>query len=113
MDFFLLLLLLNHLLNFVAPALFLSLLLALGGRWLPQQRPQRATLASALSWQKQAAINSTVGTAVLVAGLLYWGRDGKIFTYTALVLVCASSQWFMLRPRLKPIQPVGDDAVDS
>lgn len=98
MDFFLLLLLLNHLLNFVAPALFLGLLLALGGWWLQPHQPRRAAPVLRLSWPKQAAINSAVGCVVLLLGLLHGERDGKILTYTALVLGCASSQWIMLRP---------------
>lgn len=97
MDFFLLLLLLNHLLNFAAPALCLGGVLALGGRWLPPQPPGAAPVPR-LSWPKQAAINSAVGCVVLLLGLLHGERDGKILTYTALVLGCASSQWIMLRP---------------
>lgn len=86
MDFFLLL---NHLLNFVAPACVVGVLLALGGLFL---RPKTAL---ALSWQAQAAINSIAGCAVLVAGVVWWGQDGKILIYTALVLTSASTQWLV------------------
>ena len=34
---------------------------------------------------------------VLVAGLVFFGRDGKMATYAALVLAIASSQWLLLR----------------
>jgi hypothetical protein len=30
----------------------------------------------------------------LLAGLLVYGRDGKMATYALMVMVCASSQWF-------------------
>ncbi len=82
---------LGHLFNFAAPALFLALLLALGGRLLGPKG------ASALAWYAQAAINSVVGCAVLLAGLWWLGRDGRMLTYAALVLVCASCQWLLQR----------------
>ena len=80
--------LLNHLLNFVAPAVFVGGLVALLARiWVQKGAAARTLIA-------QAAINSGVGAAVLVAGLVFFGRDGKMATYTALVLACASSQWW-------------------
>lgn len=82
---------LNHLLNFVAPAAAVALLLVAGARILMRKRP------SALSWRAQAAIHFIVGCAVLVAGLVVFGRDGKMLTYAALVLACASSQWLLAR----------------
>lgn len=82
---------LGHLFNFAAPALFLALLLALGGRLLGPKG------ASALAWYAQAAINSVVGCAVLLASLWWLGRDGRMLTYAALVLVCASCQWLLQR----------------
>ncbi len=82
---------LGHLFNFAAPALFLALLLALGGRLLGPKG------ASALAWYAQAAINSVVGCVVLLAGLWWLGRDGRMLTYAALVLVCASCQWLLQR----------------
>ena len=87
-DFFALL---GHLFNFAAPALFLALLLALGGRFVGPKG------VSSLTWYAQAAINSRVGCAVLLAGLWWLGRDGRMLTYAALVLACASSQWLLLR----------------
>ena len=87
-DFFALL---GHLFNFAAPALFLALLLALGGRFLGPKG------ASSLTWYAQAAINSVVGCTVLLAGLWWLGRDGRMLTYAALVLACASCQWLLQR----------------
>ena len=82
---------LYHAVNFMAPAAALAVLLVLGGRLI------RSKGALALSWRAQVAINFVVGCAVLVAGLVVLGRDGKMLTYAALVLVAASVQWLCLR----------------
>lgn len=76
-----------HLLNFIAPALFTGVMLALAARYVLRHK------AAKLSLRAQVAINSVAGMAVLVAGLWYFGRDGKMATYAALVVVCAASQW--------------------
>jgi hypothetical protein len=39
--------------------------------------------------------NSIVGVVVLLAGLLWFGNDGKVITYAAMVLACASTQWLL------------------
>ncbi|MDB5732507.1 MAG: hypothetical protein JWQ03_2402 [Variovorax sp.] len=83
--------LLNHLLNFMAPAFFVALLLAACGRFLLPKTP----LAPAL-WA-QFAINFMVGVAVLAAGLVLLGRDGMMATYGVLVAVCGTVQWGLLR----------------
>ena len=80
-----------HLLNFAAPALFIALLVALLSRILIRKQ------TVALVWYAQAAINLAVCLFLLLAGLWYFGRDGTIASYTAMVLGCASSQWWMLR----------------
>jgi hypothetical protein len=41
--------------------------------------------------------NGLVGMAALAAGLWIWGNDGKMGTYAALVVACASSQWLLMR----------------
>jgi hypothetical protein len=46
-----------------------------------------------MQWLVQAG----VGTGVLVAGLVLFGRDGKMLSYAALVLTCASCQWALQR----------------
>ncbi len=81
--------LLNHLFNFAAPALFVALLLAVVSRIFKRGRPLAQTL-----WA-QAAINFAAGVAVLLTGLVYFGRDGMMATYAALVFVCASVQWIL------------------
>jgi hypothetical protein len=80
--------LLDHLLNFIAPALVVGLLVAAAAPMLMQKaRPNH-------SWLTQSAINSGANVLVLLIGLVIFGRDGKMATYAAMVLACASSQWF-------------------
>ncbi|MBX3658637.1 MAG: hypothetical protein KF740_09415 [Ramlibacter sp.] len=79
--------LLLHLLNFLAPALFVALVLTLLARLFMKNK------AVALAWYAQAAINFVAGVAALGAGLAFFGRDGKMATYAALVVACAASQW--------------------
>jgi NADH:ubiquinone oxidoreductase subunit 4 (subunit M) len=76
-----------HLCNFVLPALVVGCLLAaLAPLLMKKVRPHH-------SWLAQAAINAAAGLLVLLAGLLLFGHDGKMATYAAMVLACASSQW--------------------
>ena len=76
-----------HLLSFAAPALVVAVLVALAGRLvLPRSgRPQR--------WWLPVALNFIAGVAVLGAGLWWFGRDGKMATYAALVIAVATCQW--------------------
>jgi len=79
-----------HLLNFLAPALVLALCLVLLSHIF--LRP----LAKPHGWLLPIALNFVVGCAMLTGGLLLLGRDGRMQTYGALVLGCASSQWLLL-----------------
>ena len=83
--------LLNHLLNFVAPALALALGLALPARLFFNAG------AGAPPWWVQAGWLFLAGVAVLALGLVLTGRDGRMATYAALVLVCGCLQWALLR----------------
>ncbi|VWX57964.1 conserved membrane hypothetical protein [Burkholderiales bacterium 8X] len=83
--------LLIHLLNFIAPAFFVALILAVLFR-LAMRKHSRAH-----SLWRQCAITGAAGTLVLVAGLLVFGGDGRMATYAALVLVCGSVQFVLLR----------------
>ncbi|MDO9199376.1 hypothetical protein [Rhodoferax sp.] len=83
--------LLNHLLNFVAPALFVAVLVTLSARMFMRKSPVAPVL-----WA-QSAINFIVCVAVLALGLWFFGRDGKMLTYLGMALLCATSQWVMLR----------------
>jgi uncharacterized membrane protein YhaH (DUF805 family) len=80
--------LLVHLLNFVAPALFIALVLSLVPRLF-----RRARKAGAPAWWVQVAIVFIAGVAVLAGGLAWFGHDGKMVTYAALVAVCGTAQW--------------------
>ena len=77
----------RHLLSFAAPALVVALLVALAARLVlpPSARPA--------SWRLAVALNALAGILVLTGGLWYFGRDGKMATYAALVLVVATVQW--------------------
>lgn len=86
-----LLALINHLLNFVAPAAFLALVLVLAGRFLGGGR------AGVPRWWAQWVLTFAAGVGVSVLGLLVFGRDGAMATYTALVVVCGTVQWLAMR----------------
>lgn len=83
--------LLNHLLNFVAPAFFVAVLVTLAARTFMRKSPVAVSL-----WV-QSAINFIASVTVLALGLWFFGHDGKMLTYLAMVLLCATSQWVMLR----------------
>ncbi len=84
-----LLLSINHLLNFAAPAVVLALLMPLWGRWMGAGaiRPH--------GYLRQCAVHAGLGVAVLLAGLWFGGRDAMMLTYGALVLVAGTAQWGM------------------
>ena len=88
-------LLINHLLNFIAPAAVVALLLVLLVRlsfgFFKSKRPP------AQVWWAQAAIIFVAGVVILAAGLIIFGHDGKMLTYAALVLGAAFCQWVLLR----------------
>lgn len=80
----------THLLSFAAPAFFLALVLALAGPWL-------AGGTTPVRRGRAFGVNFLAGLAVLSAGIWFFGRDGKMATYAALVVVASSSQWLMGR----------------
>ncbi len=82
--------LLLHVLNFVAPALFVAVVLALASGWVVRR-------AQGAVWWVRFGVNFGVGVAVLLAGLWFFRVDGKMATYAALVVCCASSQWLLSR----------------
>jgi len=81
----------NHVLNFLAPALWLALVLPVFARFVMGKRAVARTLSG------QIALHFVVGCGVLLAGLVLFGRDGKMLTYLALVLVLASTQCLLAR----------------
>ena len=78
-----------HLLNFAAPALGVALGVSLFSLLLMKNR----TLSLAI--YTQTAINFVVCLLALAAGLWFFGRDGEMATYGAMLLCVASSQWVM------------------
>jgi len=83
--------LLLHLLNFIAPAAGMAAGITLMARLFLKKQSRTP------GWPVQAAINFAAGLAVLVAGLVLFGRDGKMATYAALAAVVAASQWVVGR----------------
>jgi hypothetical protein len=79
-----------HLLNFMAPAAFVSAVTVV------LSRLGRKNQASRLRLWPQLAINFAVCLSVLLAGLWFFGRDGKMVSYAALVFVSATCQWAMV-----------------
>ena len=88
-------LLTDHLLNFIAPAAVVALLLVLSSRvfsrFLLSNRPVTQSL-----WA-QVAIIFIINIVVLVVALVFFANDGKMATYAAIVLASALSQWVLAR----------------
>ncbi|MDB5946653.1 MAG: hypothetical protein JWQ33_1679 [Ramlibacter sp.] len=82
--------LLLHLGGLLAPAAGVALLVSLLARPLFRG-------AGDQPWLRSFAIDFIAGGAALMAGLWLFGHDGKMLTYAALVLACASSQWLLAR----------------
>lgn len=87
--------LINQLLNFMAPALFVTLVVVLLGHVFPGFFKSKKPMA--LSFRARAAIVFIASLLVLVAGLVIFGRDGKMATYAALAVGAATCQWVLLR----------------
>ena len=80
-----------HVLNFSAPAVGVSAWITLispliwrgSGRWK--------------AWKSRFVLNSLAGLLVLLVGMIWTGQDGKMISYAAMVLACATSQWLLTR----------------
>ena len=83
---------LNHLLNFLAPAVAVGVVLALCGPFVMGKKLTGAGIVL------HSLLNCGVGALVLVAGLWFFGHDGKMATYAAMLLACVLSQG-LLRQR--------------
>ena len=87
--------LINQLLNFIAPAACVALLVVLLARLFSGFLQAKMTEARTL-WV-QFAIVFVAGVLLLLAGLLLFGRDGKMATYALLAVGAATCQWLLLR----------------
>jgi len=74
----------THLLNFVAPAWGVAVMLALAEAVFKRKRP------SALSLFQAFAMYFMAGVAVLMLGLAVLERDGKMLTYAAMAIMLGS-----------------------
>ena len=77
-----------HLANLIAPGLGLGLIAAALAKLL-----WRRDLAG-VPWRRLATWGAGASTAVLLAGLMISGRDGRMGTYGAMVMACAAALWW-------------------
>jgi hypothetical protein len=77
-----------HLLNFVAPAVGVSLIATALAKLLWRRDLKAVPFQMLFTWAAGA------GVAVLVAGLVLFERDGKMATYGAMVLSTAGVLWW-------------------
>jgi ABC-type branched-subunit amino acid transport system permease subunit len=77
-----------HLFEFVYPALAMGLLCAAGAKGLWRKE------LSGTPWWRLAGAVALAGIAVLTIGLAVFGRDGRMLSYAALVIVSAVVLWF-------------------
>lgn len=80
-----------HLLNFVAPAVFVGTFLAVVAPWVLRKSGRRS------SWKLRALSNSLCGLGALLVGLWVFGHDGKMVSYLGLLVASAASQFFWMR----------------
>jgi hypothetical protein len=93
-------LLANHLLNFVAPAAFLALLMVGLSSLPPLSKSKSGGKASRLTrpgWRWQLAMVFAANLLVTAGGLVFFGHDGRLLSYAAMALAAAVVQWLMLR----------------
>jgi hypothetical protein len=80
-----------HLANFLFPAVFMA-----AGLWALSRILWRHKPAMFKPWL-QFVLISVAGAGVLIVGLVWGGQDGKMLTYTGLVVVSATLQWVFLK----------------
>ena len=78
-----------HLLNFFAPALGVGVGASLMAKLLWRRE------LKGVSWGRLSAWATACGAAVLLAGLVAFGHDGKMATYGAMVMACAATLWWV------------------
>ena len=85
--------LLWHLLNLFGVSLLLGGLAAGGARWIWRRR------FGGGPWRRQVLVASGAAAAVTLAGLLAFGRDGRMATYALMVLAVAAALGWESRRR--------------
>lgn len=78
-----------HLINFAAPALGVALI-STGAAKLMWRRD-----LAAVPWRRLAGWGATGGIAALLAGLVVFGRDGKMATYGLMILASALAMFWV------------------
>ena len=79
-----------HILHFTAPAFAVAALLSLRGPFWGS----KSILSGIL---RRFVLNTVAALVALSLGLWFLGNDGKMLSYGAMVLACASSQWCLMR----------------
>lgn len=82
---------LGHLLGLFLPAVGMAVVLMLVPRLWPKTAKGRWTLKT------EALTLMGSGSLVLLTGLVIFGRDGKMLTYAALVVVLGTLAWWNRR----------------
>ena len=77
-----------HFANFFAPAVVTGFLAAAGTKLLWRRELAGVGLARLGAWASGAM------AAVLLGGLVVFGHDGKMATYTTMVVACAAALWW-------------------
>jgi hypothetical protein len=80
---------LGHVAGLLVPALALAVML-----WLAV-RLRRGWRSNGRGAGLELGLLTVAGAAVLLVGLVYFGRDGKMATYAGLVLVQGSLAWWI------------------
>ena len=79
-----------HILHFTAPALAVAAMLSLRGPFWRSKWHFSGFL-------RRFVLNTLAALLALSLGLWFLGNDGKMLSYLAMVLACASSQWCLMR----------------
>ena len=77
-----------HLLNLFAPALGVGLLTSTVAKLLWRRE------LKAIAWTRLSVWACSMSALTLLAGLVVFGRDGKMASYGAMLAACALSLWW-------------------
>jgi len=80
-----------HIVNFIAPALWLGLAMAAWDRLADFVAARSKAVPR--HWRRGLLLDSGIGIAVLLGGLFITGHDGRMLTYGALVLAVSARRW--------------------